>query len=163
MHIKLKNKKLVFGKYKVKCSIGKRGISKSKKEGDYCTPKGKFNFLRVFYRRDRVKNISSNIRKRIINKDMGWCDDPTSNNYNKLVKLPFKRGCEKLYKKNNVYDVIIVISYNLKPIIKNKGSAIFLHIATKQYSPTKGCIAVSKKDMFLLLSFIKKKTKIIIN
>ena len=94
---------------------------------------------------------------------MGWCDDPTSNNYNKLVKLPFKKSCEKLYKKNNVYDVIIVISYNLKPIIKNKGSAIFLHIATKQYSPTRGCIAVSKKDIFLLLNFIKKKTKIIIN
>jgi len=148
MHIKLKNKKLVFGKYKVKCSIGKRGISKSKKEGDYCTPKGKFNFLRVFYRRDRVRNISSNIRKRIINKDMGWCDDPTSNNYNKLVKLPFKKSCEKLYKKSNVYDVIIVINYNLKPIIKNRGSAIFLHISTKQYSPTKVALQYQRKICF---------------
>ena len=74
-----------------------------------------------------------------------------------------KKDCEKLYKKSNVYDVIIVINYNLKPIIKNRGSAIFLHISTKQYSPTKGCIAVSKKDMFLLLSFIEKRTKIIIS
>ena len=163
MHIKLKNKKLIFGKYKVKCAIGKRGISKFKKEGDNCTPKGKFNFLKVFFRKDRVGNINSNLKKKMIKKNMGWCDDPASKNYNKLVKLPFKKSCEKLYKKNDIYDVILIINYNLKPIIKNKGSAIFLHISSKEYSPTKGCVAVSKEDMFLLLNFIKKNTKIIIS
>jgi len=93
---------------------------------------------------------------------MGWCDDSRSKFYNKLIKLPFVHSAEKLYKNKNIYDVILVIDYNFKPIIKNKGSAIFLHISKNNYSPTEGCIAVSKKDMKLLLTFINKKTKIII-
>ena len=93
---------------------------------------------------------------------MGWCDDPKSNSYNKLIKFPFKYSAEKFYKNNSIYDVVLVIDYNSRPIVKNKGSAIFLHIAKKNYSPTKGCIAISKKDMKLLFVFIKKKTKLII-
>ncbi len=94
---------------------------------------------------------------------MGWCDDPKSNYYNKLIKYPFKYSSEKLYKKNNTYDIILVINYNLNPVIPGKGSAVFLHIATKNYKPTKGCIAVSKKNMRLILKHIKKNTTIIIN
>ena len=93
---------------------------------------------------------------------MGWCDDVKSNFYNKLIKFPFVYSAEKLYRKENIYDVIIIIDYNLKPIVKNRGSAIFLHIAKKNYTPTKGCVAISKKDMKLLLAFINKKTKLII-
>ena len=94
---------------------------------------------------------------------MGWCDDPKSNSYNKLISFPFNYGAERLHKNKNIYDVILVINYNLSPIIKNKGSAIFLHIAKKNYSPTKGCVAISKKNMKLLLTFINKKTKFIIS
>ncbi len=93
---------------------------------------------------------------------MGWCDDPRSVYYNKLIKFPFVHSAEKLYKKESIYDVVLIINYNLKPIIKNRGSAIFLHIAKKNYTSTKGCIAVSKKDMKILLKFIDKKTKLII-
>jgi len=94
---------------------------------------------------------------------MGWCDDPSSKYYNKLIKFPFKYKAEKLYKKENIYDVIIVMNYNSKPIVKNKGSAIFLHVATRNYKPTQGCIAVSKKDIKTLISYIDKKTKLSIN
>ena len=94
---------------------------------------------------------------------MGWCDDPKSNFYNKLIKFPFKYSAEKLYKKENIYDVILVINYNINPIVKNKGSAIFLHLARKNYKPTRGCIAISKKDMYLLLGLINKNSKIIIS
>ena len=94
---------------------------------------------------------------------MGWCDDTNSKFYNKLVRLPFDLSAEKLWINENIYDVIVVINYNLKPVIKNKGSAIFLHISRKNYSPTKGCIAVKKKDMILLLGKINLKTKIIIS
>ena len=163
MHIKLKNKKLYFGEYKVKCAIGKRGISRKKREGDGCTPKGFFKFKYLFYRKDRVAKIKSYLKKIIIKKNMGWCDDPGSNSYNKLIKFPFTHSAEKLYRKESIYDVILVIDYNLKPIVKDKGSAIFLHITKKNYSPTKGCVAISKKDMKLLLTFINKKTKLIIS
>jgi|TARA_B100001540_G_scaffold208509_1_gene183702 L,D-peptidoglycan transpeptidase YkuD (ErfK/YbiS/YcfS/YnhG family) len=163
MHIKLKNKKIYFGDYKVKCAIGKRGISSKKKEGDGFTPKGSFKFKYLFYRKDRVFKIKSFLRKIVINKNMGWCDDPKSNYYNKLVKFPFKFSAEKLYRKENIYDIILVINYNIGPIIKGKGSAIFLHIAKKNYKPTKGCVAISKKDMYLLLSFVNKRTKFLIS
>ena len=89
---------------------------------------------------------------------MGWWDDPSSDQYNKLIKLPFKFSAEKIYRKRNIYDIIIVINYNLKPIIKSKGSAIFLHISKKNFKPTEGCVAVSKKDMRLLLKKIKIKS-----
>ena len=162
MHIKLRNKKLFFGNYKIKCAIGKRGISRKKREGDGCTPNGTFRFKLLLYRKDRIPKIKTYLKKKIIKKNMGWCDDSRSKFYNKLIKLPFVHSAEKLYKNKNIYDVILVIDYNFKPIIKNKGSAIFLHISKNNYSPTEGCIAVSKQDMKLLLTFINKKTKIII-
>ena len=94
---------------------------------------------------------------------MGWCDDPKSKSYNKQVKLPNKFNYEKLYRKDNIYDIIVTINYNSKPIIKNKGSAIFLHVAKRKYQATKGCVAIKKIHLINLLSIIKKETKIKIN
>lgn len=93
---------------------------------------------------------------------MGWCDDISSKFYNRLIKLPFRYKYEKLFRSDNIYDIFIVINYNTKPIRKKKGSAIFLHVAKKNYKATKGCLAVSKKDMRLLLNYIDKKTQLII-
>ena len=89
---------------------------------------------------------------------MGWCDDPRSKYYNKFVTFPFKQKAEKLYLKNNLYDIILVTNYNQNPTIKRKGSAIFLHITTKKYLPTRGCVAITEKDFKLLLKKINKKT-----
>ena len=93
---------------------------------------------------------------------MGWCDDSNSKNYNQLIKIPFKYSYEKLWLKENIYDIILVLNYNINPIIKNKGSAIFLHIAKNKYQATKGCIAISKNNIKLLVSKISLKTKLII-
>jgi L,D-peptidoglycan transpeptidase YkuD (ErfK/YbiS/YcfS/YnhG family) len=94
---------------------------------------------------------------------MGWCDDPNSHLYNKQIKLPSKFGHEKLYRNDNLYDLIVVLNYNTNPIIKNKGSAIFLHIAKNSYEKTKGCIALKKEHLIKIISRIKKNTKIKIN
>ena len=91
---------------------------------------------------------------------MGWCNDPKSKYYNKLIKLPFKYNYEKLYKKNNTYDIFIVLNYNYNPVVKKRGSAIFLHIAKKNYKPTLGCVALSKKNFKLLLNYVKRNTVI---
>jgi L,D-peptidoglycan transpeptidase YkuD (ErfK/YbiS/YcfS/YnhG family) len=163
MNIKLKNKFLYFDKYRIKCAIGKRGITSRKKEGDEKTPKGVFALGSIFYRKDRIKKIKSSLKKIIIKKNMGWCDDSNSKFYNKKIEHPFNFSAEKFWLKENIYDLIIVINYNLNPVIKNKGSAIFLHIAKKSYKPTKGCIAVNKRNLILLISKINKQTKIIIN
>ena len=160
MNIKLKNKFLYFDKYKIKCAIGKRGITVKKLEGDYKTPSGLFNFNTIFYRKDRLPKIKAVLPKIVIKKNMGWCDDPKSKHYNNLIKFPFNFGAEKLWLSKNIYDVIVVINYNMKPVIKRKGSAIFLHIAKKNYTPTRGCVAISKKDMKLLVSKINVKTKL---
>ena len=160
MIIKLKNKFLYFNQYKIKCAIGKRGITSKKIEGDEKTPKGTFTLKSIFYRKDRISSIKTSLKKTIIKKNMGWCDDSSSRYYNRLVKLPFNLSAEKLWLKARVYDVIIIINYNLKPTIKNKGSAIFLHIAKRNYGPTKGCIAITKKDIILLISKMNNKTKI---
>ena len=160
MNIELKNKFLYFRNYKLRCSIGKRGISIKKREGDKKTPKGEFKLKYILYRKDRVFNLQTKLKKIKIDKKMGWCDDPKSSYYNKIINYPFKYRSEKLWRKENIYDIIIIIDYNLNPVIKNKGSAIFLHIAKRNYQPTNGCIAVSKKNIKLIASEINKKTKL---
>ena len=162
MNIRLKRGYLYYLNFKIKCTIGKNGVTKNKHEGDLKTPKGIFKLKKVFYRRDRIKFFKSPIKKYYIKKNIGWCDDPSSKYYNKEIKFPFKHSAEKLWRKDNIYDLIIVLNYNLNPIIKNKGSAIFLHICKKNYAPTKGCVAINKKDIMNLLINIKKNTKIVI-
>ena len=160
MNIELKNKFLYFQKYKLRCSVGKRGISINKKEGDKKTPKGEFKFKYILYRKDRIFDLKTRLKKIVIKKRMGWCDDPNSNYYNKIINFPSKYSAEKLWKKENIYDIIIVIDYNLNPVIKNKGSAIFIHIAKRKYQPTNGCIALTKKNIKLISSKINEKTKL---
>ncbi len=89
---------------------------------------------------------------------MGWCDDPKSKLYNKLINFPFKYSAEKLYRKENTYDIILVLNFNLNPVRKNKGSAIFIHVAKKNFQPTQGCIALNKSDLIELVKSIKKNT-----
>ncbi len=154
----IKNKFLNYGDYKVKCVIGKRGISSFKKEGDLTTPKGKFQIKGLFYRKDRIKRLKTKLKKIPITKNMGWCDDPKSKQYNKLIKLPFSQSREKLYRKDNIYDLILILNYNMDPVKKNKGSAIFIHVAKEKMTPTRGCVAIKKIDLLKLLKLIEKKT-----
>ena len=161
MHIFINKTYLTINNYKAKCSIGKRGIGHKKREGDLITPKGEYKIKYILYRKDRVK-IYSKIRKIIIKKNMGWCDDPKSKQYNKLVKLPSKYKCEKLYKKENLYDIIMVLNYNMNPVIKNRGSAIFIHVAKRNYKKTEGCIAVKKTDLLKITQDLKKNTRVLI-
>ena len=158
MHILIKNKLLIYNNYKVKCALGKRGIGTKRKEGDLITPKGSYKIKGILYRRDKVKNLNTKLEKKAISKKMGWCDDPKSKKYNQLVKLPFRFNFEKLYRKDGIYDIIFILNYNTNPIKKNKGSAIFIHIAKNNYSATRGCIAIKRKDIKKLAREINRKT-----
>ena len=139
----------------MKCAIGKKGIGYKKKEGDLITPKGRFKIKLILYRKDRVK-LKTKLRKVAIQKNMVWCDDPRSQKYNQLVKLPFDYGYEKLYKKENIYDIVLVLNFNMNPTKKNKGSAIFIHIAKRNYKKTEGCVAIKKIQLLKLLKFLKR-------
>lgn len=91
---------------------------------------------------------------------MGWCHDPKSSQYNKLVKLPFIYNHEKLFRKENVYDIILILNYNMNPIIKNKGSAIFIHVAKNNFKKTEGCVAIKKLNLIKLIREINTNTKV---
>ena len=160
MLLKLKNKEyLIIDEFKFKCSIGKKGLRSKKREGDNCTPIGVFNIGKVYYRPDRVKKLDTILITKTITKNMGWCDDPYNKNYNKEILLNKKNKGEKLFRKDNAYDILIVIEYNTNKTKPFKGSAIFIHL-TKNYKPTKGCIVLKKNDLLILLKIIDKKSKI---
>ena len=158
-----KSGNLEYKDFKFKCALGKAGIGKKKREGDNITPIGTFKIVKIYYRSDRIKKLSSKFTLTEITKDMGWCDDPKSKKYNQLIKLPTKYSHEILYRRENIYDLILVLNYNMKPIIKNKGSALFIHIAKKNYKKTAGCIALKKVDLINLVKEIKRNTKVYIN
>jgi L,D-peptidoglycan transpeptidase YkuD (ErfK/YbiS/YcfS/YnhG family) len=160
MIIVKRSENLLFKNLKFKCSLGKNGVTKSKIEGDKCTPSGTYRLKQVFYRADRIKKFSTNIKKIKIKKNMGWCDDSSSKKYNHLIKIPNKFSHEKLYRKDHIYDIIVVLNYNMNPVIKKKGSAIFMHIAKKNYSKTLGCIGLKKNDLLEILNKVKKNNKI---
>ena len=163
MNIIIKKHSLLYKSYKLKCSIGKSGATDLKKEGDLATPRGIFKLGLLYYRKDRNKSLKCKIRKRVIKKNMGWCDDSRSKKYNQEITFPFKDGAEKLFRKDRMYDIFINIKYNHSPAVKGKGSAIFLHLTNKKYKPTNGCVAILKKDFLKLLPSINKNTKISIN
>ena len=163
MNIIIKKHFLLYKGYKLKCSFGKSGLTFSKKEGDLATPKGLFKLGLLYYRKDRIKSLKCVVKKRVIKKNMGWCDDSTSKKYNQEIHFPFKFGAEKLYRKDRMYDIFINIKYNHSPAVKGKGSAIFLHLTNKKYKPTNGCVAILKKDFLKILPSINKNTKISIN
>ena len=160
MHILITKKYLIYKNYKVKCAIGKRGIGVKRKEGDLITPKGQYKIKFILYRNDRIKKIQTKIKKLVLKRSMGWCDDPNSRQYNKLIKLPFNYNFEKLYRKENTYDIILVLTYNMKPIIKNKGSAIFIHVAKRNYKKTEGCVALKKIHLIKIVKELRKNTRV---
>jgi len=160
MIIVKKNGYLKYKNLKFRCALGKGGIKKKIKEGDNITPKGIFSITRIFYRQDKIKKIITKVKKIKIKKNMGWCDDSQSPFYNKQVKLPNRFGYEKLYREDNLYDIILILNYNTKPVIKNKGSAIFVHVGNKFYKKTRGCVALKKDHLIKLISQIKMNTKI---
>ena len=160
MNIIIKKHLLLYKGYKLKCCIGKSGLTTRKKEGDLATPKGLFKLGLLYYRKDRIKTLKCKLKKKVIKKNMGWCDDVRSKKYNKEISFPFKYRAEKLYRIDRIYDIFINIKYNHTPIVKGNGSAIFLHLANNNYKPTSGCVAIKKKDFLKILPLIYKKTKI---
>ena len=160
MQIIITNKDtLLYDEFKFKCSAGKNGKTTKKIEGDNKTPKGSYALGPLYYRKDRLPKPLTKLKVIEIKKNFGWCDDIKSKFYNRPIKIDNKIRHEKLYRKDKKYDLLIPIKYNSTKPKKNKGSAIFLHL-TNNYKKTQGCIAITKKDMLILLKLINKQTKI---
>jgi len=159
MIIHVTNKEnLIIDDFKFKCCVGRNGLNFNKKEDDSSTPKGLFILKKLYFRKDRVGLPKCKIDKKVIKKNMAWCDDSNHKKYNEEIRSHNKKLKEYLYRNDHQYDYLISISHNQNKI-PNKGSAIFIHL-TDSYKPTAGCIALKKKDFEILLKLIKKNTKI---
>ena len=160
MTIIVKNKHtLLFKEFQFRCCVGKNNFTKKKIEGDKKTPVGVYDLGNLYYRSDRFKRPFTKLKTIKIRKNMGWCNDIKHKKYNSLIKINKNIGYEKLFRKDFKYDFIIPIKYNFKKVIPGNGSAIFIHL-TKNYKPTAGCIALSKKDFLILIKLINKNVKI---
>ena len=157
IHVLNKNT-LIIDDFKFRCSVGKKGLNSNKIEGDFSTPKGLFNLRKLYFRKDRIGIPKCKINKKVIKKNMAWCDDSSHKKYNEEIKTFNRNLKENLYRKDHKYDYIISISHNEEKI-PYKGSAVFIHL-TDNYNPTSGCVALKKKDFEILLKLINKKTKI---
>ena len=162
--IVLKKKyKLSFNSFNFKCSIGRKGLTSNKREGDKKTPTGIYKLGNLYYRKDREKKPKTKLICKSITSNMGWCNNlKDKKNYNKLVNKKKINKSEKLFRKDYKYNFLIPILYNTNKTLPGKGSAIFIHL-TRNYSATAGCIAISKNDFKILLKLINKNTKIKIN
>lgn len=154
---------LVFDGTKYRCTIGKNGFTKgTRKEGSNTTPTGYFALRECWYRPDRVDMPLTVLPIRKIEENDGWCDDATHPLYNRAVKLPFTGSHEKLWRDDNMYNLIVPMGFNDDPVIPGLGSAIFLHVAKPDYAPTEGCVALAQRDLLVLLAGLTSESRIII-
>ena len=143
-----------------RCAIGPAGIGSKRKEGDGITPSGIFPLREVFYRADRIAMPVTILPLWKTEPDDGWCDAPEDQNYNRLVKLPYAASAETLWRADSLYDIVVVIGFNDDPVYAGKGSAIFLHLAKPDFSPTAGCVALTEADLRAALEQLQPGDKI---
>ena len=136
----------------LRAAFGRGGITAQKREGDGGTPAGLLKLVRVLYRADRLPPPRCAVPLEPISPGDGWCDDVADAAYNRPVRLPYPASHEALWRADRVYDVIGVLDWNLAPIMPGRGSAIFFHVATPDYAPTAGCVALSLPDVLAALA-----------
>jgi L,D-peptidoglycan transpeptidase YkuD (ErfK/YbiS/YcfS/YnhG family) len=151
---------LVVGQTRLRCALGTGGTTRWKREGDGASPVGSFALLQAYFRADRCLRPRTGLRLRPIRPGDGWCDDPRDPLYNRPVRLPRATSHEEMWRQDGLYDVVVDIAWNRGPIIKGRGSAIFMHLARPGFAPTQGCVAVDPRAMRRLLEWIGPKTRI---
>ncbi len=139
---------------RVCAAAGRAGVVAAKHEGDGATPAGRFPLVRAFYRADRLAAPATRLPLRALRPTDAWVDDPADRNYNRLVALPYPAHSEALWLEDAVYDLIVVIGYNFAPVVPGAGSAIFLHVARPDFSPTAGCVAIDKAALVALMPLL---------
>jgi L,D-peptidoglycan transpeptidase YkuD (ErfK/YbiS/YcfS/YnhG family) len=149
---------LTAGNLNVRCAVGRSGFKVLKREGDGATPKGTWALRRLILRSDKMRFVSTTLPSRLLRRDDGWCETPDDPRYNQPVKLPYGAGADHMWREDDLYDAIVVLSHNDRPRLRNFGSAVFFHIAQPDFGPTAGCVAVTKKDMRKILKLIGAKT-----
>ncbi len=144
------------------CALGRSGLAADKREGDGATPIGRFPLRRLLYRADRLALPATGLPLQAISTHDGWCDSPLDPAYNRQVRLPYSASAEDLWRADHLYDLVVVLGHNDDPVRPGGGSAIFLHLATDDYAPTAGCIALARGDLLDLLSSCGPPTSLVV-
>ena len=148
-----------FGDAVYRCAVGRSGIRPDKTEGDGASPAGCFALSRVIYRQDRLNKPNTVLPLEKIEPSDGWCDAPGDPAYNSPVTLPYPASCERLFREDKLYDIIVVTGHNTNPVVPHSGSAVFIHVAGgPEYPPTKGCIAFALEDLLDILAIWNPET-----
>jgi L,D-peptidoglycan transpeptidase YkuD (ErfK/YbiS/YcfS/YnhG family) len=145
---------LDLGTRKVRCALGKAGVKPAvdKREGDLASPLGIWPIRRVLYRPDKGPAPSTALPAASISPDDGWCDAPGDPDYNRPVKLPHPSSFERMWRDDDLYDLVVVLGHNDDPPESPMGSCIFVHVARPGYLPTEGCVALAREDLETLLA-----------
>ena len=151
---------LSYGGITVPAALGRSGRTAFKREGDGATPIAAMRLLHGFYRSDRVMSPRTGLSMRRIGKEMLWCDQPDHQSYNRLVRAPLRVSHEEMKRDDGLYDICLVLDWNITSRRRYRGSAIFFHLIKPGYQPTAGCIAISLKDMRRLLPFLRRGTEV---
>ncbi len=153
---------LKLGGLRFACSLGRSGRSRRKREGDGATPCGTWQLRRAFYRADRMLPPRSPIRPRPLQRFEGWCEAVGDRNYNRLVRVPYGGSHETMTRGDGLYDIVVELSHNERPRVQGLGSAVFFHLRRSDGGPTAGCIAVSLRDMKIILAHCGRNTRIVV-
>lgn len=149
-----------IGNQTFECRLGKTGITTRKREGDKATPAGVFSILCGYFRSDRAPKPNAQLPFKNTDANDGWCDEISSPNYNQPVKLPFSDSHETMIRKDRLYDICLILDYNIHPVKRGAGSAIFFHLTSKERKPTLGCIAIDPDDMRRILPKLSARTRV---
>jgi L,D-peptidoglycan transpeptidase YkuD (ErfK/YbiS/YcfS/YnhG family) len=145
---------------RMRCALGRGGVAAEKREGDGASPSGPWPMRAVLFRRDRLGEIATALPKRALERDDGWCDDPADPRYNRNVRLPYPARCEGLWRADGLYDIVVPLGYNDDPVVPGAGSAIFLHVAGPDFTPTAGCVALALSDLLAVLGAAQPGAKV---
>ena len=143
-------------------AVGRAGVKADKHEGDGATPAGTYPLLSILYRPDRIAAPVSGLPVKPLAPSDGWVDEPADANYNRPVSLPYAASAERMWREDDLYDALVVIGYNVEPVVPGAGSAIFLHIATPDFAPTAGCVAVKREILLGLFPLLGPDSQIAI-
>ena len=151
---------LRHGSKRYRCALGRGGVQAEKMEGDGVTPSGRYPLRRLLYRADRLTRPVSKLAMAEIRPDDGWCDAPADPAYNRPVNLPYRASTESMWREDSLYDLVLILGHNDDPIVPGAGSAIFMHVASPEYGPTEGCVALARDDLLELLSDLDNNSEI---
>jgi L,D-peptidoglycan transpeptidase YkuD (ErfK/YbiS/YcfS/YnhG family) len=142
--------------------LGRGGVRANKREGDGATPRGRFRALRLWWRADRHPRPQTLLPVKRILPYLAWCESPADRRYNRPFRRAQAEPGDRLWRDDHLYDFIVEIDHNTRPRVAGRGSAVFLHVARPERSPTAGCVGLAAPDLARLLARLGPRTRIAI-